>query len=368
MKRQAFIAGVAAAPFLAEAALADTPTLKSAAAAAGIIYGANARDFALISQYPELASLMAQQCALVESGQNFYWSRTQPNDPASFEFADTDAWMAWATGHGFKCAECHLVWHDANPKWVKSYVNAQNASDVITNHVSTLVGRYAGKMYSWVVVNEAIKISDGRPDGLRDTVWLRNVGPEYLDVAFRAAAKADPQAILLYNDGGFEYDDTPSSPAHRRAILDLLRGMLSRGVPVHALGVESHLSGKSVGFSAPGFAGFLNEVSAMGLKIFISELDLADGKFASGNDDAARDALTAKGYGGYLGTALANKSVTTVINWSLADKYSWLNKWNPSGVNAKSGVRMRGLPFGFDLEPTPVFDTMMDAFKSAPKR
>lgn len=368
MKRQAFIAGVAAAPFLAKTAFADTTTLKSAAAAAGIVYGANVRDIALINQYPDLAALMAQQCALVESGRNFQMAQVRP-DPTSFDFSNTDAWMAWATGHGFKCAECHLVWHDANPKWVKKYVNPQNARDVITNHVSTMVGRYAGKMYSWVVVNEAIKISDGRPDGLRDTVWLRNIGPEYLDDAFRAAAKADPHAILLYNDGGFEYDDTPSSPAHRTAILNMLRGMLSRGVPIHALGVESHLSGKSVGFNAPGFASFLNEVSSMGLKIFISELDLADGKFAAGgNNDATRDSMTAKGYGSYLGTALANKNVTTVINWSMADKYSWLNKWDPNGTGGKSGIQMRGLPFGFNLESTPVFDTMVDAFRAAPRR
>lgn len=366
MKRQTFIAGVAAAPFLAQCALADTPTLKTAAAAAGVLYGANARDIALINQYPDLAALMQQQCALVESGRDFQMARTRP-DPASFDFSATDAWMSWATGHGFKVAECHLVWHDANPKWLKSYVTSQNARDVMTNHVSTLVGRYAGKMYSWVVVNEAIKIGDGQPGGLRDTVWLRNIGPEYLDDAFHAAAKADPHAILLYNDGGFETDD-PSESGHRKAVLDLLHGMVSRGVPIHALGVESHLGSKTVGFNSPGFTSFLNEVSSMGLKIFISEFDLADGHFAAGNDDAARDSMTAKTYGGYLGAALANKNVTTVINWSLADKYSWFNKWNPSGVGAKSGITMRGLPFGLNLEPTPVFDTMIDAFKAAPKR
>jgi endo-1,4-beta-xylanase len=362
MKRQAFIAGVAAAPFLAKCALADTTTLKSAAAQAGIIYGSNVRDIALINQFPDLAALMLQQCSLVESGRDFQMARVRP-DPSSFDFSKTDAWMSWATGHGFKVAECHLVWHDANPKWVRSYVTPQNAREVLTNHVSTLVGRYAGRMYSWVVVNEAIKIKDGRPDGLRDDIWLQNIGPDYIDEAFRAAAKADPHAILLYNDGGFEYDD---ETAHRNAVLNLLKGLVSRGVPIHALGVESHLSGKGVGYNAPGFASFLHEVSQLGLKIFISELDLADGHFAN-NDDSTRDSMTAKGYGGYLSTALANKSVTTVINWSLADKYSWFNKWDPNGVGAR-GIRARGLPFGYNLEPTPVFDTMVDAFRGAPKR
>jgi len=365
MKRQAFIAGVAAAPFLAKAALGDSTTLKSAAASAGIVYGANARDIALIQQYPDLASLMVQQCALVESGRDFQMARTRP-DPSSFDFSSTDAWMSWATGNGFKCAECHLVWHMANPKWVKSHVTPQNAKDVLTNHISGLAGRYAGKMYSWVVVNEAIKVADGRPDGLRDTVWLRNIGPSYIDDAFHAAAQADPHAILVYNDDGMENDDTYQY-AKRKAVLALLSGMVSRGVPVHALGVESHLGSRTVGFTAPGYASFLNEVSSLGLKIFLSELDVADGHYAN-MADTDRDATTAKEYSGYLSTALANKNVTTVINWSLADKYSWLNKWDPNGSNGKNGERLRGLPFGFNLEPTPIFDKMVDAFRSAPKR
>jgi endo-1,4-beta-xylanase len=362
MKRQAFIAGVAAAPFLAKCALADPTTLKSAAASAGILYGANVRDLALIQKYPELASLMIQQCAIVESGRDFQMARTQPHSQA-FDFSTTDAWMSWVASNGLKSAACHLVWHQALPGWLKR--DSQNMHDVMTNHVSTLVGRYAGKMYSWVVVNEAIKISDGRSDGLRDNVWLQNIGPGYIDDAFRAAAAADPHAILLYNDGGFEYDDLPSASAHRTAILNLLRGMLSRGVPIHALGVESHLGSKSIGFSAPGFASFLNEVSSMGLKIFLSELDIADGHYAD-MDDMTRDATTAKEYSGYFSTALANKNVTTVINWSLADKYSWLNKWDPD--KASGGKVLRGLPFGFNLEPTPIFNTMVDAFHKAPKR
>jgi endo-1,4-beta-xylanase len=365
MKRQAFIAGVAAAPFLAKCALGDSTTLKSAAASAGIVYGANARDIALIQQYPDLASLMVQQCALVENGRDFQMARTRP-DPTSFDFSSTDAWMSWAGSNGFKTAECHLVWHMANPKWVKSHVTSSNAKDVLTNHISGLAGRYAGKMYSWVVVNEALKVSDGRPDGLRDTVWLRNIGPSYIDDAFHAAAQADPHAILVYNDDGTEYDDSYGIQK-RKVVLSLLQGLVSRGVPVHALGCESHLGSKTVGYQGPGFAEFLNQVSSLGLKVFISELDIADGHYAN-MDDTTRDQTTAKEYSGYLSTALANKNVTTVINWSLADKYSWFNKWDPNGANSKNGERLRGLPFGFNLEPTPIFDTMVDAFRSAPKR
>ena len=351
------------APLLAEAALADPQTLKSAAAAAGVVFGANARDIALIQQYPDLAALMAQQCALVESGHDFQWSNLRPN-PTSFDFSRTDAWMAWARRRGLRVAECHLVWHGGQPRWLKKYLTPQNARDMMTQHISTVVGRYAGKMYSWVVVNEAIHPADGRSDGLRSDDWLQNAGSDYIDLAFHTAAQADPNAILVYNDDGMEYD-TPTGLRKRELVLNLLRGMKSRGVPVHALGMQGHLGGFAQGFSAPGYAGFLREVSSLGLKLFITELDLADVRL--GSDDATRDSLSAKGYDGFLSTALQNTNLTTVITWSLADKYNWRNAWTPGGSSA-SGQSFRGLPFGANLEPTPVFDAMVSAFKRAPKR
>jgi endo-1,4-beta-xylanase len=362
VRRRTFIAAAAAAPFFAKAALADTTTLRSAAASAGIMYGANARDYALIQQYPDLANLMAEQCALVESGHDFQWYSLRPN-PTSFDFSQTDAWMAWAQSKALKVAECHLIWHGGQPKWLKHYLTPQNAREMLTNHVSTVVGRYAGKMYSWVVVNEAIHPGDGRSDGLRNDSWLQNAGPDYIDLAFHTAAQADPSAILVYNDDNMDLD-AQSSIQKRKFVLNLLQGMKSRGVPIHALGIQGHLPGDPAGYTGPGFAAFLSDVASLGLKVFITELDLLDVRL--GNDDATRDNLSAKDYDGYLGTAVQNKNLTTVISWSLADKYNWRNQWDPNG-SAKGGV-VRGLPFGSNLEPTPVFNAMVSAFRSAPKR
>jgi endo-1,4-beta-xylanase len=362
VRRRTFLTAAAAVPFFAKAALADTTTLRSAAASAGIMYGANARDYALIQQYPELGDLMAQQCGLVESGHDFQWANLRPS-PTSFNFEQTDAWVAWAQSKALKVAECHLIWHGGQPKWLKNYLTPQNARQALTNHISTVVGRYAGKIYSWVVVNEAIHLGDNRPDGLRTDSWLENAGQDYIDLAFHTAAQADPNAILLYNDDGMEYD-TPAGQNKRKTVLNLLQGMKSRGVPIHALGMQGHLSGDPSGYVAPGYATFLHDVASLGLKLFITELDLLDTRL--GNDDASRDIASAKDYNGFLNTALQNTSLTTVISWSLADKYNWRNAWDPNG-SAKGGV-VRGLPFGSNLEPTPVFDTMVSAFRSAPKR
>ena len=103
-------------------------------------------------------------------------------------------------------------------------------------------GRYAGRMHSWDVVNEAVSVEDGRPDGLRDSPWLRLVGEGYIEAAFHAARAADAQALLTLNEFGIEGEDR-GSEKKRVALIALLRRLKARNVPVDAVGVQSHLSG-----------------------------------------------------------------------------------------------------------------------------
>ena len=371
MNRRTFIAGSAATasiiPFWQKLALADSPTLRAAAAAKGIVYGSNFRDLALVKGDSGLEALTEKQCALVESGRLFQWANTRPS-PTSFNFSRTDQWMAWAQSHRFLVSECHLLWHNSTGKWLKHYINPQNARDLLTHHISTLAGRYAGKMYSWVVVNEAILLKDGRSDGLRNTLWLQNAGPDYIDLAFKTAAAADPHAILIYNDFGVEHDN-PASIEKRKVLLSMLDGMLKRRIPIHALGIQGHVDAEGPrGFSAPGLTRFVNDVTSLGLKIFITELDVGDAKLPG--DEGTRDSVASKVYEGFLDAVLQNPKVTTVITWSLADKYNWRNDWDPHGVSKErsDGLPSRGLPFGSNLESTPIADAMIRAFKAAPSR
>jgi len=91
-----------------------------------------------------------------------------------------------------------------------------------------VVGRYRGRIYAWDVVNEAIA-DDGT---LRDTVWLRNIGPEYIELAFRWAHEADPQALLFYNDYGAEDIGVKSN-----AVYNLVKRLLEKDVPIHGVGL-----------------------------------------------------------------------------------------------------------------------------------
>lgn len=370
MKRQSFIVGTAAAltsaPLLAQLACADAApqTLKAAASAKGIVFGANYRDVDLLTSDTAFAQLTVDQCALIESGRSFQWAQLRPS-PTSFSFDKADAFVDWGQSHALKIAECHLVWHRSYPKWLPGYLNPSNWRDVLTNHIRTVVSRYAGKMYYWVVVNEAIQIKDGRPDGLRTSFWIQNGGQEVIDLAFRTAAQADPKAQLVYNDYGVE-QDSPNSEQKRKVLYNMVQGMKSRGVPIHAVGIQAHLDGAK-DYKGAGLGKFIDDLGALGLKVFVTELDTGDDELPS--DENGRDTTMAKVYRAFLDTVLPHKNVTTIVQWSLADKYFWRNDWSPNGRGHRpDGEPDRGLPFGSNLEPTPIFYSMIDAFTAAPSR
>ena len=105
---------------------------------------------------------------------------------------------------------------------------------------SLLVGRYRGIVHSWDVVNEPIGPNDGRPDWLREAVFL-SVGPGYLDLAYHIARETDPKARLVVNEYDIELD-TPEHETRRMALLDLLQRMQKAGTPVDAVGIQAHLT------------------------------------------------------------------------------------------------------------------------------
>jgi endo-1,4-beta-xylanase len=101
------------------------------------------------------------------------------------------------------------------------------------------------------------------------------VGPDYIDIAFRTAAEADPQAMLVYNEYGLDYD-IRDDETKRVAVLKLLERLKSKGTPIHAFGIQPHLRGDETRFSAKKLKAFLRNVADLDLKIIVTELDVTD--------------------------------------------------------------------------------------------
>lgn len=340
------------------AVVGDAP-LRNRAAAKGLIYGA-ASQYKILSSNPELAVRFAQECAMLVPEVELKWKDLRPN-PDSFDFTKSD-WLAnFARTRGMLFRGHTLVWHRSLPKWFAGTVNSQNAEQILLNHIVTVVKHYAGKIHSWDVVNEAISHKGGRSDGLRKSPWLQFLGPDYIDIAFRAAAEADPQALLVYNDFGLDYD-TRKDEAKRTAVLRLLERLKSQGTPVHALGIQAHLYGHETRFNSSKLKAFLHNIAELGLKILITELDVVDKKLSMDID--VRDRLVAAVYEDYLSVALDEPAVIAVLTWGLSDQYTWLSQIEPR----KDGAPVRPLPLDAQLEYKLTWDAIARAFDRAPMR
>jgi endo-1,4-beta-xylanase len=354
MLRREFLSSGFAAIALQAAGARTKESLKQAAAPSGLLVG-SAVSYSEINELA-FAQLIARQCSIVVSENDMKWKALRPA-PDKFDFTRADALVAFARKNGIKIRGHNLCWHEALPDWFQTVANPDNARELLTNHIETVVRHFKGKIHSWDVVNEAVDVQDMRADGLRRSPWLNMIGPEYLVIAFKTAAKADPGAILTYNEYGLAQDGARNE-AKRHAVVALLRWLKRNGAPVQALGIQSHLNGNR---PFTGLQHFLGEIRELGLRVFVTELDVNDKSFPP--DVAERDRMVAGVYRDYLHTILEERYVDAVLTWGLSDRDSWLRHREKRAA----GIA-RPLPFDDHVQPKPAFFAMREELKKASRR
>lgn len=337
----------------------NQPSLRTRAAAKGLVYGSSAVKSTLANDVA-YAAAFATECGILATDWEAKWHILHPT-PATYDFTAADWLRDFAARRQLLFRAHTLVWHLDLPPWFHAQANASNARQLLLSYVQTVVGHFRGKVISWDVVNEVINPADGRPDSLRDSPWLRFIGPDYIETAFRAAAQNDPRALLVYNEDSLEYD-TPYADKKRAAVLDLLGRLRSKGVPVHALGIEAHLTAARDPFNARKLSRFLEDVSSMGLKILVTELDVSDRYLPA--TLPLRDQKVADEYRRFLAPVLDNKNVAAVLTWGLSDRYTWLKKFRPRA----DGQPVRPLPLDAELKPKLAWQAVASSFEHAPFR
>ncbi|MFZ1989503.1 MAG: endo-1,4-beta-xylanase [Alphaproteobacteria bacterium] len=363
--RRAFLGLSAAAfaglPAIARAALApELPSLKQLARAKGLVYGSDS-DVAVANEPPQYASLFLSQCELIAPIMS--WSYV--SSPTSEEIVREDPNVSFALKTGLKLTGGHFLWYASLPRWFLAINDRKTAMDAALEHIRRMAANYAGHVFSWNVVNEALNPRDGRPDGLRLGALLDRLGTGFFDAAFRVARAADPHALLAYNDYDMEMDRTDHE-AKRRALLRLLEQFKRDSTPIDAVGLQSHLKLDGSRFDAKLYRAFLKDIASMGYKILITELDVLDTKAPSGI--AARDQAVADMYARFLDPALDEPMVRAVITWGLSDRYTWLTPDSAPIFARADGLPTRPLPFDGDFRPKPAFQALANAFKNAPSR
>ncbi|WP_431677615.1 endo-1,4-beta-xylanase [Kitasatospora sp. KL5] len=203
-----------------------------------------------------------------------------------------------------------LVWHSQLPAWLTTGTfTPDELREILHRHITDEVTHFKGRIWQWDVVNEAFN-DDGT---LRDSIWLRNLGPGYIADAFRWAHEADPKAELYINDYNIEGVNAKST-----ALLALVTELKKQRVPIDGVGVQGHLA---VQYPAPhDIADNLRRFDDLGLDTAITEADVRMVLPA----DATKTEAQAEGYSVLLQGCLLTEHCTDFTVWGFTDKYSWV--------------------------------------------
>lgn len=352
------LAQEAIAPIYEDFTVSPSAALKELAAAKELIYGVASQQ-SILNLDQQFASAIALEGTMLMADTDLLWMTLHP-EPQQYNFESGDRLAEFTQRQKMLLGGTHLVWDMWMPDWVEKTVNPQNAQEILLDHIKTVVEHYAGKVHLWTVVNEATYPPDGRSDGLRDTIWLEMLGSDYIEIAFRAAAEADPNALLVYNDYGLEYD-YPDQEAKRIAVLRLLENLKSKGVPINAFGLQTHVW-YDTKFDLRKLQNFLKDVADLGLNILVTEMDVSDRELPV--DIQVRDRLIAGVYQDILSVILDEPAVIGVNTWGLSDRYSWLFEAEPR----PDGAPVRPLPLDSEMNRKLAWNAVANAFNNTTKR
>lgn len=262
---------------------------------------------------------------------NVHPSRTR------YDFSDADAVVNFATANGMQVRGHTLVYGKYLPDWLdKGQFSRDEMLNILHEYIQTIVGRYKGRIAVWDVVNEAVDDNGA----LRDTVFLRTIGPDYITYAFQWAHEADPQAQLFYNDFGGEDLGQKSN-----AIYALLQDLIKRGVPINGVGLQMHLS-LTKPLNMSDVAANINRLGALGLQVHITELDVE----TKGSPGSTQDHLQAQAtvYREVTAACLHSSACKAIVTWGFTDQFTWLTGDIP-------------LPFDKTYQPKPAYYALEQA-------
>ena len=320
----------------------------------------------LLREDAAFRAAILRECDMLVEEYELKRGTTEPK-PGSYDFSGADQIIDFAEQHGMRARGHAMVWYAANPPWLEPALKAASGrrrEDLMTSYIDVAMRRYAGRIAEWDVVNEALEPNQGRADGMRaDSMWMQGLGEHYIDIAFHTARETDRDAMLFLTDFGLEHD-SPRCERRRTAMLKLLDRLMARRVPIDAIGIQGHLKPYKEQFNERQFADFLGTLSGYGLKLSITEFDIADRGGPPSPDKRDREvASVAKAF---LDVALDNPAMGSILCWGLSDRYSWLS--NFPEYKWPDGQLSRGLPLDAKMARKPLWDAIAAAFDTAPAR
>ena len=287
--------------------------------------------------------------------------KPQPIHPSedTYNFATADALVDWCQKNRVKVWGHTLVWHAQTGRWFFEGPDGKPASrelamERLKKHIFTVVGRYKGRVIGWDVVNEAIADSGaGKTENLRNYSWYKVVGPDVINMAFKWAHEADPNAELYYNDYNIEQGAVAETGKHASSMI-LLKRLIAEGVPINGVGIQGHWH---LDTNLADVEKAITDYASLGLKVSITELDVTATGSNSGAFSVSGGQRTIPKEN-YLKQAEVYKKLFEIFKrhadvidrvtfWGISDSRSWRR-----GQDA--------LLFDGKLKPKPAFKAVID--------
>ncbi|HNX88982.1 MAG TPA: endo-1,4-beta-xylanase [Paludibacteraceae bacterium] len=291
----------------------------------------------------------------------------QPEE-GKFDFTLADKFVDFAEKNKLYATGHVLIWHSQAPKWFFVDADGKDVSPEVLKqrmikHISTLVGRYKGRIKGWDVVNEAFE-DDG---SWRKSKFYEILGEDYIKLAFEYAHDADPDAELYYNDYSMAH------PGRRDAVVKMVNNLKQQGIKVDGIGMQGHMT---MNFpTCDAYEKSILAFASTGAKVMITEMDMTvlpppesyqgadvgknyqfDSKmnpYPNGLPDSVATALHDR-YAAFFRLFLKHSDkISRVTVWGVSDAQSWRNNWPMRGRT--------DYPLLFDrkLRPKPIVKTII---------
>ncbi|KAI0179451.1 glycoside hydrolase family 10 protein [Hypoxylon sp. FL1284] len=273
--------------------------------AKGKLYWGTSADSGTLSK-SQNAAIIKKDFGQVTAENSMKWDAIEPQR-GGFSFGGADVLVDFAQQNGLSVRGHTLLWDQQLPDYVKAITDKKELTSVLENHISSVVGRYKGKVRAWDVVNEIFD-EDGT---LRDCVFTQVLGEDFVRIAFEAARKADPDAKLYINDYHLE---SGTSAKTTTGMFDHVQKWLEAGIPIDGIGLQGHLGGGNP--SPDDMKAGLEKLAGTGVsELAITELDIVD--------------APADGYVTVANACVSVEKCVGVTTWGVSDADSWQSQSTP---------------------------------------
>ena len=281
--------------------------------------------------------IIKENSSIVVAENCMKWANLRPNK-TFWNWTDVDKLVEFAESNKIAVKWHTLFWHNQNPGFISSFKSREQALETMDEHITTIMSRYKGRISEYDVVNEMFN-EDGT---MRETVWYKSIGPDYIEHALIKARETDPDAKLFLN----EYNNEEQGNKKADAMYNFVKDLVDRGIPIDGVGFQLHLA-TIYPYNEAAVRSNIRRYADLGLEVSFSEVDVRM-PVPSSESDRQTQMNT---YCSLARLAKEEPNVTSFITWGFTDKQSWIPGTFPGYGEA--------LLYDKDLKKKPVYEAVV---------